>query len=97
MGEYFKKINHNFIENPNFKYKSEIINAYYSGRSNDIFEIYISYKDMKLYIASLNTDNYNLDIFSLLDNKKIISLQSKDREKMESAKYFFNKKIIINI
>ena len=92
LKEYMKKKNHNFIKNPNFKYKSEIINAYCSCRYTDIFEIYTSYKDMKLYIASSNIDNYNLDIFSLLDNKKILSLTSKDQGKMESSKYYFNKK-----
>jgi len=54
LKEYMKKINHNFIKNPNFKYKSEIINAYHSCRNNDIFDIYTSYKDMKLYIALSN-------------------------------------------
>jgi len=89
--EYMKKINHKFIKNPNFKYKSKIINFNFIRRNNDIFEIYTSYKDMKLYIASPNKDNNNIDIFSLLDKKKIISLERKSIAKNESIKYFFNK------
>jgi len=92
LSEYMKNINHEFIKNPNFKYKSEIICTNYPWGNNDMFEIYTSYKDNKLYIVSLNFENNNLDIFSLLDNKKIISLKNKKNLKNISVKYFFNKK-----
>ena len=92
LREYMKNINHKFIKNPNFKYKSEIICTNYHWGNNDMFEIYTSYKDNKLYIASPNNENNNLDIFSLLDNKKIISLKNKRTNKNISVKYFFNKK-----
>ena len=92
LSEYMKNINHEFIKNPNFKYKSEIICTNYPWGNNDMFEIYTSYKDNKLYIASLNFENNNLDIFSLFDNKKIISLKIKKNVKNISVKYFFNKK-----
>ena len=92
LEEYMKKINHNFIKNPNFKYKSELINVDYYYRNVDVFEIYTSFIDKKLYIASPNNDNNNLDIFSLIENKKILSLQNKKRNKTKSVKYFFNKK-----
>ena len=92
LREYMKNINHKFIKNPNFKYKSEIICTNYNWGNNDMFEIYTSYKDNKLYIASPNNENNNLDIFSLLDNKKIISLKNKTTNKNISVKYFFNKK-----
>ena len=37
---------------------------------DDMFEVFISYKDNKEYIISPNRDNYNLDIFNLLQIKK---------------------------
>ena len=92
LNEYMKNMNHKFIKNPNFKYKSVIINTNYNWGNNDMFEIYTSYKDNKLYIASPNNESNKLDIFSLLDNKIIISLKNKKNNKNISVKYFFNKK-----
>ena len=92
LSEYMKNMNHNFIKNPNFKYKSDIISTNFRWGNNDMFEIYTSYKDNKLYIASPNIESNNLDIFSLLDNKIIISLKNKKNNKSTSVKYFFNNK-----
>ena len=89
LDEYMKYINHKYINNPNFKFKSEIINTNNTYENNYSFEIYISYKDNKLYIAS-HQEEKRVDIFSLLDNKKIISLNHK--ESIQGVKYFFNKK-----
>ena len=85
-----KKINHKFIKNPNFKYYSDIIKTNYPYGDNDSFEIYTSYKDNKLHIASPRDNSKYLDIFSLIDNKKIVSL--KHQEDIKGVKYFFNKK-----
>lgn len=90
INEYKNTINHEFIKNPNFKFKSVIINTNYAYGNNDSFEVYTSYKDNKLYIASPRNNSSYLDIFSLIDNKKIISLGH--QRNIQSVKYFFNKK-----
>ena len=90
VNEYMNKTNNIFIKNPNFKYHSEIIKTNYPSGNNDMFEIYTSYKDNKIYIASPNYFNANLDIFTLLDNKKIISLNA--QSSIQSVRYFYNKK-----
>ena len=90
--EYIKKINYKFIKEPkDLKYKLDINNnnGYYG--INDIFEIFISYKDNKEYIISKNINNYNLEIFALLDNKQIISLKGHNNH-ITSVRYFINNK-----
>ena len=57
---------------------------------NDIFEVYTCYKDNKEYIALLN-ENFILDIFALLDNKKIISLYGHNKD-IYTVRYFINNK-----
>ena len=55
-------MNYKFIKEPqNLKFKFNITNtnAYYGA--NDIFEVFICYKDNKEYIISPNINNYNLD------------------------------------
>ena len=54
-----------------------------------MFEVFISYKDNKEYLISPN-NNFNLDIFTLLDNKKIKSLQG-HKKKVRTIRYFINK------
>lgn len=44
-----------------------------------MFEVYTSIKDNKIYIASPNYKENHLDIYSLLDNKKITSLKDNNR------------------
>ena len=79
--EYYNKINYIFKKDPNnIKYKYDITNTNYPYGSNDIFEIFISYIDNKEYIISPNRDNYNLDIFILLNNKKNKSLSGHKNE-----------------
>ena len=58
---------------------------------NDIFEVFKSYEDNKEYIISPNYENHNLDIFMLLDNKKINSL-SGHKDSVAVVRYFFNNK-----
>ena len=66
---------------PNFKFKAEIIdtNIPFGENDNDMFEVYTSIKDNKIYIASPNYKENHLDIYSLLDNKKITSLKDNNR------------------
>ena len=90
--EYNNKINYKFKEDPNnLKYKYDITNTHDGGwGSNDIFEVFISYKDNKEYIISPNIKD-NLDIFALLDNKIIKSLNG-HKAKISTVRYFINNK-----
>ena len=66
--KYDDKINYKFSKEPqNIKYKLDITNTNDFYGVNDLFEVFISYKDNKEYIVSKNANNYNLDIFTLLD------------------------------
>ena len=91
--EYNNKINYKFEKDPNnLKYKYDITNTNDGGYGcNDIFEVFKSYKDNKEYIISPNKDNYNLDIFILLDNKKIKSLNG-HKNNIRTVRYFINNK-----
>ena len=89
--EYTKKINYKFKNEPkNLKYTLDITNTNTNEGWNDIFEIFISYKDNKEYLISPNNNNYKLDIFFLFENKKISSL-SGHNEKIRTIRYFINK------
>ena len=55
-----------------------------------MFEVFICYKDNKEYIISPNSNNYNLDILNLLDNKKILSLKGHKND-IRAIRYFINK------
>jgi len=90
--DYLNKINYKFNKNPNLKYKFNITNTNDSVYgANDIFEVYISYKDNKEYLVSPNINNYYLDIFALLDNKKIKSLEGHTTN-ITNIRYFINNK-----
>ena len=89
---HFIKINYIFEKDPNnLKYKYDITNTNYPDGCNDIFELFISYKDNKEYIISPNINNYNLDIFTLLDNQKIKSLNG-HKNNILTVRYFINNK-----
>ena len=88
------KINNNkiFEKDPNnLKYILDITNNNDGVYGIDIFEVFKSYKDNKEYIISKNKDNYNLDIFILLDNKKIKSLNGHNNH-ITIIRYFINNK-----
>ena len=89
--EYDNKVNHIFKKNPNLKYKLTITDTNDSLGCSDIFEVFISYKDNKEYLASPNFQNHNLDIFTLIDNKKIKSLKGHQNQ-ITTVKYFINNK-----
>ena len=91
--EYLNKIDYIFKKEPhNLKYKSTITDNNSSAGWNDMFEIFVSYKDNKDYLISPNIRNYNLDIFELLYNKKILSLRGHNNN-IRTIRYFINKKI----
>ena len=90
--EYEKKINYEFVKDPkNLKYKSDLISSNSDSGYNDIFEIYISYKDNQEYIVSPNCKNFNLNIFNLRNNQKILSLE-KHENSIRTIRYFINNK-----
>ena len=90
--EYEKKINYEFVKDPkNLKYKSDLISSNSDSGYNDIFEIYISYKDNQEYIVSPNYKNFNLNIFNLRNNQKILSLE-KHKNSIRTIRYFINNK-----
>ena len=92
---YEKMINKNntfeFVKDPlNLKYKLDITDKNDHCGANDIFEVFTSYKDKKVYIASKNVD-YNIDIISLSDNQKIKSLNGHNNS-ISTIRYFINNK-----
>ena len=90
-------MNYKFIKEPqNLKFKFNITNTNTWYGVNDIFEVFICYKDNKEYIISPNINNYNLDIFNLLDNKKILSLQGHKND-ITTIRYFINNNNYNNI
>ena len=94
--EYNNKINYKFKKAPiNLKYKYEINNINCSWGCNDTFEVFIFYKDNKEYIILTNNNNYNLDIFRLLDNKIIKSLNGHKND-INTVRYFINNKYYNN-
>ena len=90
FNNYINKKN-KFIKNPNIKYKMDIVLNNDTHGEYDIFEVYTLYKDNKEYLVSPNAKNHNLDIYSLLDNKKILSLKGHNRY-ITTVRYFFNHK-----
>ena len=89
---YNDKITYLFSKEPqNIQYKLDIINTNDFYGVNDLFEIFISYKDNKEYIVSKNINDYNLDIFTLLNNEKISSLKG-HKNRVTTIRYFINNK-----
>ena len=92
LNKYKKKLTHQFIKEPkNLKFKYNIITTNTFSGSNDIFEIFISNKDNEEYLASQNANNYNIDIFRLIENRKIHSLKG-HKNYLSTIKYFINNK-----
>jgi len=78
----------------NFQIMNEIQNLKYITNNSkyeyaELLEIFISNKDDKEYIIFSNIINNNLDIFSLIDNKKIISLEG-HKSRIFAIRYFIN-------
>ena len=89
--EYLNKINYKFKKPPqNLKYIMDITNMNTPFGWNDIFEVFISYKDNKEYLVSPLCKIHNLDVFRLLDNKKILSLKGHKND-IRTIRYYLNK------
>ena len=80
-----------FKKNPNLKYKYDITNTYNSNVFNDIFEVFISYKDKKEYVVSISISYIELDIYTLIDKKKVLSLKGHESH-IVNVRYFINNK-----
>ena len=89
---YEYKMNYEFKKDPkNLKFKDNITITNTPIGWNDMFEIFISYKDNKEYLVSPNCNNYKLDIYTLFDNKKINSLSGHNNI-IRTIRYFMNDK-----
>ena len=86
-----KRIDKEFIKNPNFKYKYEIVNTNSINGIHDIIEVYTSHKNNNQYLISPNFNDYNLDIYLIENNKKILSLKG-HKINIISVKYFISPK-----
>jgi len=84
--EYFEKINYEFKKNPNIKYISNLSN---SKNGSLIFDVFISFKDNNEYIVTKNKNE--IDIYLLLDYKKITSLKGHNAD-IVIVKYYINNK-----
>ena len=90
--EYKDKINYKFKEIPNLKYNHTISNIadHWLG-INDLFDVFISYKDNKEYLAYPNKGTSKIDIIQLMDDKILRSLEG-HTNKITTLKYFINNK-----
>ena len=91
--DYSNKINYVYNTPPiKFKYKMDICKTNTSCGWNDMFEIYISYKNNKEYLASPDNNNFNINIISLKDNKVEKSLEG-HKNRVRTIRYFINENI----
>ena len=92
ISEYIDKKTYKFEKGPqNLKYQLDIDCINKGEGYNDIFEVFVSYRDSKEYLVTRNFSNNNLDIFSLLDNKKVNSLKG-HKYHITTIRYFINNK-----
>ena len=90
--EYNNKINYKFEKEPqNLKFKLNITNTNTDCGWNDIFEVFYCYKDNVEYIISPHFENFNLDVYTLLDNQKKTSLIG-HKNNINTVRYFINRK-----
>jgi len=79
-----------FLKEPhNLKYKLNIAESNEFLGANDLFEVFVCNKDHKEYVVSKNINNYNLDIYTLLDNKKLLSLKG-HKNRITTIRYFID-------
>ena len=87
---YNDKINYEFKRNPKYlKYKLDITYTNTNWGANDIFEVFLSYKDNTEYIISPNYINNNLDIYTLKKIKLKRSLKA-HKNRITVIRYFIN-------
>ena len=92
--EHKKKINYEFQKVPNkLQFKKDITTKNVTEGWNDLFEIFISYKDNKEYLISANAVTNELDIYDLTldNNESILSLKGHNCN-VKSVRYFLNNK-----
>lgn len=82
-----------FLSNPNLKFIKIISKTNYCGgfNFNDRFEIFKSFRNKEIYLASPNKNEYNLDIISIKTNKLVISLKGHNNF-ITIVKYYMNDK-----
>ena len=84
--EYFNKNNYKFKENPNLRHVTNISN---NKNGSYIFDVFTSLQDCKEYIIVKNIND--IDIYTLLDYKKVKSLKGHNTG-IVTVKYFINNK-----
>ena len=88
--EYINKKNYEFNKTPkNLKYKLDNKEECIGLWENDLFEVYIVYKDNKEYLAFQSY--LNIEIYSLLYNEKNAFLEG-HKNHIKTIRYFINKK-----
>ena len=88
--DYENKTKYLYHSSPiKFKYKMDICSNNTSCGWNDMFEIYISYRDNKEYLASPDNNNFNINIISLINNKLETSLEGHNN-RVRAIRYFIN-------
>ena len=91
LEDYKKKTKKEYEAAPiNLNYKDDICKNNTSSGWNDMFEVYISYKNNKAYLASPNQKNFKIDIYLLDENKKETSLKG-HKNNVRTIRYFLNK------
>ena len=80
-----------FKENPNLKYQKNLTNINQYNNYTKIFEVFTSHIDNMDYIVLSNSNNFHIDIFLLLKNKKVLNIKVHDKI-ISTIKYFFNHK-----
>ncbi len=89
--------NHNnnyilFKKNPNIKYITDIIESNDFKGFNNLFEVYKSIKDNKIYLISPNNLTFKLDIIELSEdnNNKLIKSLEGHKNHITTVRYFTN-------
>ena len=79
-----------FKNNPNLRYKEDIIYDNDSIGFNDLFDIFSSNIDNKLYIISPNKISFSLDIYLLENTNQIVNSLKGHNNHITMVKYYFN-------
>ena len=88
-------VNEIFAGNPaKLQYQFSITKTAGAKGVNNVFEVFTSVKDDKKYLASKSGNNHNINIFSLIDNKKILFMKYGDNTTtVTMVRYFCNYKL----
>ena len=88
-------VNEIFAGNPaKLQYQFSITKTAGAKGVNNVFEVFTSVKDDKKYLASKSGNNHNINIFSLIDNKKILFMKYGDNATtVTMVRYFCNYKL----